>query len=46
MKVNSYFEYLDTNGKVTKIVASTTPGTAKVILIFVPKKSFIALIAG
>ena len=36
----------DTNGKVTKIVASTTPGNANVMRMFVPKNWLIARIAG
>lgn len=37
---------LDTNGKVTKIVAKITPGIANAIRMFVPKKELIARIAG
>ena len=37
---------LDTNGKVTKMVAKMTPGIANAIRIFVPKKVLIARIAG
>ena len=37
---------LDTNGKVTKIVARITPGIANAIRIFVPKNELIARIAG
>lgn len=36
---------LDTNGKVTKIVAKITPGIANAIRMFVPKKELIARIA-
>jgi len=37
---------LDTNGKVTKIVASTTPGIANTIRISVPSRRFTASKAG